>query len=297
LNQDINNTNSSDINLTSHTTEWTEIITADKALLDLGLKEVWRYRDLLILFVKRDFISTYKQTILGPVWFFIQPIITVITYSFIFGRLLGVSTGGTPRILFYLSGLTIWNYFSECMVKTGQTFIQNSSIFGKVYFPRLVLPLSIIISGLIKMGIQYSIFLILLAYYYIKGDTVGINVYILLTPVLLLITASLGLGLGIIVTALTTKYRDLLYLVQFTVQLLMYSTPIIYPLARTRGVFRHILLLNPMTAIIETFRYGHLGSGGIELIYLGYSALFAIVVLAIGTVLFNKTERTFMDTI
>ncbi|TSD66472.1 ABC transporter permease [Inquilinus sp. KBS0705] len=276
---------------------WTEIITPKKALLDLQLGEVWRYRDLLFLFVKRDFIATYKQTVLGPLWFFIQPIITVITYSIVFGYLLGVSTGGTPRILFYLGGLTVWNYFSECMLKTGQTFVLNANIFGKVYFPRLVLPISIVISGMIKMGITYALFLILIAYYIIKGDNVSMNAYALLAPVLLLITAVLGLGVGIIISALTTKYRDLLYLVQFTVQLLMYATPVIYPLSRTHGLFRHILLLNPMTAVVETFRYGHTGAGGVEPIYILYSAAFAFVALAIGTILFNKTERTFMDTI
>jgi lipopolysaccharide transport system permease protein len=293
----INYTNKDNRNITPQPDQWTEIISSKKALFDLQLAEVWRYRDLLILFVKRDFIATYKQTILGPLWFFIQPIITVITYTVVFGHLLGVSTGTTPRILFYLSGITLWNYFSECMTKTGQTFISNANIFGKVYFPRMVLPLSIILSGLIKLGIQYGLFLLIMGYYYFKGDSINTNYYVLLTPVLLLITAVLGLGTGIIISALTTKYRDLLYLVQFTVQLLMYSTPIIYPLSHAHGVVRDILLLNPMTSIVETFRYGHLGTGGIPLIYVGYSAIFAITVLFVGAILFNKTERTFMDTI
>jgi lipopolysaccharide transport system permease protein len=278
---------------------WTEVISPKKALLDLQLKEVWRYRDLLLLFVKRDFIATYKQTVLGPVWFFIQPIITVITYSVVFGRVLGVSTGTTPRILFYLGGLTMWGYFSDCMLKNGQTFIANSNIFGKVYFPRLILPISVVISGLIKVSIQYMLFWVLIVYYQVvKGNPhVSVNTYALLTPALLLISGTLGLGLGIIISALTTKYRDLLYLIQFTVQLLMYATPVIYPLNRTHGVYHKILLLNPMTSIVETFRYGHLGSGGVPLVFLLYSAGIALVLLAIGTVLFNKTERTFMDTI
>lgn len=283
----------------SETIGWTEVISSRSNWFDLKLDEVWRYRDLLAMFVKRDFIATYKQTILGPLWFLIQPLITIITYSIVFGYILNIAVGEVPRVLFYLAGLTMWSYFSECMKKTGSAFISNAKIFGKVYFPRLILPFSIIISGGIRLGIQFALFLGVMLVYYLKGEQFVPTIYALLSPVLVLIVAGLGLGVGIIVSALTTKYRDLLYLVQFSVQLLMYATPVIYPLSMASGVVRTLLLLNPMTSIVEAFRYAWLGPAAGELNpgFLLYSFLFMLIVLFVGILMFNRVERSFMDTV
>lgn len=283
--------------MAQYSNEWTEVISSRSKWFDFKLPEVWKYRDLLFLFVKRDFIATYKQTILGPLWFVIQPVITIITYSIVFGYILNISVGNLPRIVFYLGGLIMWNYFADCMNKNGQVFIANANILGKVYFPRMVLPLSIVLSGLVKLGIQFGLFLIVLAWYYIQGEDIQPNAMIWLTPFLVLLVAGLGLGLGMIISALTTRYRDLLYLVQFSVQLLMYATPVIYPLYQVPPLFKKILLLNPMTPVVETFRYAFLGQGGVELIYLGYSAAFMLIVLFTGVSVFNKAEKSFMDTV
>ena len=276
--------------------EWTEIIEPQHSLLDLQLNEVWRYRDLLILLVRRDFVATYKQTILGPVWFFLQPILTTLTFTLIFGRIAGLSTDGLPMILFYMAGITLWNYFSECLNRTSTVFRDNAAIFGKVYFPRLIMPLSIISSNLMKLGIQFGLFLTCWVYYLAIGQ-IEPNIYLFLTPILIILMGGLSLGFGMIISAMTTKYRDLAFLLTFGVQLFMYATPVIYPLSSISETYRPLILANPMSSIIETFRYGFLGSGSFSWLMLGYSALFTIIIVLAGTVIFNKVEKSFMDTV
>lgn len=277
--------------------EWDLVIEGSSSLFDLKFKDIWRYRDLLIMFVKRDFVSFYKQTILGPLWFFIQPLFTTIIYTFIFGNLAAISTDGLPQPLFYLAGITAWNYFADCLTKTSTVFKDNSNIFGKVYFPRLILPLSIVASNLVRFVVQMLLFLGMLGYYYLQGAAFTPTWALLMFPVLVLMMALLGLGLGLIVTAMTTKYRDLAFLVTFGVQLLMYTTTVIYPLSAAPIKYRHIIELNPMTGIIEAFRYCFLGKGVFTPLSLGYSAIFIIVVLFLGVIIFNKTEKTFVDSI
>lgn len=277
--------------------QWTEIIEPQSSLFDLRLKEVWRYRDLLTLMVKRDFVATYKQTILGPVWFFLQPILTTLMFVLVFGRIAGLSTDNLPMILFYLAGITLWNYFAECLNRTGTVFKDNAQVFGKVYFPRLVMPLAIVVSNLVKLGIQFLLFLIVWAYYLAKGANVHPNSMVLLLPFLILVMGGLGLGFGMIISALTTKYRDLVFLMTFGVQLLMYATPVIYPLSSIGPKYRWLILANPMSSIVETFRYAFLGSGTFSWSHLGYSTAFMLVVLVAGTLIFNKVEKSFMDTV
>lgn len=277
--------------------EWTLIIRPKSGWLDLQLADLWRYRDLVMMFVRRDFFSLYKQTILGPLWFVIQPLLTTLTFTIVFGNIAQLSTDGLPKVLFYLSGVTAWNYFSECMLKTSETFNQNSAIFGKVFFPRLAVPLSVVVSNLIKFGIQLGLFLGFY-FYFLAGDAnIRPNSALLLLPVLLLMMAALGLGTGIIVSSLTTRYRDLRFLVQFGTQLLMYTTPVIFPLSKIPEQYRWIVAANPMSPIIETFRYGFLGAGTFSWELLGYSAIVTTVILALGAVLFNHVEKTFMDTV
>lgn len=277
--------------------QWTEIIAPSRNLLDLRLHEVWRYRDLLFLLVKREFVATYKQTILGPVWFFLQPILTTLTFTLIFGRIAGLSTDGVPMMLFYMAGITLWNYFAECLNRTATVFKDNAQVFGKVYFPRLVMPMSIVVCNLVKLGIQFALFLMFWAYFYFTTDALHPNALVLLTPVLVLIMGGLGLGFGMIISAMTTKYRDLVFLLSFGVQLFMYATPVIYPLSQIGPKYRWLIQANPMTSIIESFRYGFTGSGTFTWGALGYSAAFALTVLMLGTVVFNKVERSFMDTV
>lgn len=277
--------------------EWTLIIRPRTSWFDLHLDDLWRYRDLVIMFVRRDFFSLYKQTILGPLWFFIQPLLTTLTFTVIFGNLAQLSTDGLPKVLFYLSGVTAWNYFSECMLKTSETFNQNSGIFGKVFFPRLVVPLSIVISNLIKFGIQLLLFLGFYVYFLSGENNIHPTSALFLLPVLLLMMAALGLGTGIVVSALTTRYRDLRFLIQFGTQLLMYTTPVIFPLSRIPEQYRWIIAANPMTPIIEAFRYGFLGTGTFNWEMLGFSAITTLIVLAVGILLFNRVEKTFMDTV
>lgn len=276
---------------------WDEVISRKSAWWSINLKEIWTYRDLLILFVKRDFVSVYKQTILGPLWFFIQPIITTLVFTLIFSKLASIPTDGIPSSLFYLAGITAWNYFADCLNTTSNTFNSNKDIFGKVYFPRLIVPLSIVISNLIKFLIQFILFLAVLFYYTIIGTAIHMNLMILLTPILILMMAGLGLGFGMIISSLTTKYRDLQFLVIFGVQLLMYGTPVVYPLSLMSEKYRWLLLLNPMTAIIETFKLAFLGAGTIESFHLIYSFLFMVVLLIIGIITFHRVEKNFMDTI
>jgi lipopolysaccharide transport system permease protein len=276
---------------------WNLIIERKKSLFDLKFADVWRYRDLLLMFVKRDFVSFYKQTILGPLWFFIQPIFTTLVFTFVFGNLAKISTDGLPQALFYLSGITAWNYFSDCLTKTSTVFKDNANIFGKVYFPRLIMPLSIVVSNLVRFGVQLLLFVVVIVYFGLKGADFHFTWVIALFPVLVMLMALLGLGLGLIITAMTTKYRDLSFLVSFGVQLLMYGTTVIYPLSAAPEKYRNLIELNPMTGIIEAFRYAFLGKGYFTAWSLGYSAIFTAVVTMMGIIIFNKTERSFVDTI
>ncbi len=276
---------------------WTSIIKPKTKLLDLNLKELWQYKDLIIMFVKRDFKTLYKQTILGPLWVIINPMLTTLMFTVVFGGIANISTDGMPQFVFYMAGNTVWSYFSTCLTKTANTFINNSAVFGKVYFPRLVSPISTVLSGLINFFVQFVLFMFFVIYYMMSGDAVRPNIYILLTPVLLLLIAMLSLGFGIIISSLTTKYRDLSILVTFGVQLWMYATPVVYPISQIPLHWRNLMLLNPIAPIIETFRYAFLGSGTIPWFYLGLSVITTIVVLFIGIVLFNKVQKTFMDTI
>ena len=279
-------------------THWDIEIKPTRSLLNIDFKQLWQYRDLLLMFVKRDFVTIYKQTILGPLWFFIQPIFTALIYTFIFGNIANISTDGLPKILFYMSGTICWNYFADCLNKTATVFKDNQHIFGKVYFPRLITPLSIVVSGLLKLGVQLLLFICFLIFYHFFTDVnLQLNVEILLFPLLIILMGALGLGFGMIITSLTTKYRDLVFLLQFGVQLLMYATPVIYPLSSMPEKYKWIIVLNPMTSIIETFRYGVLGEGSFNWFYLVYTVVFAISILCIGTIIFNKTEKDFMDTI
>ena len=279
------------------TENWDLVIDGETSLFDLNLRDIWRYRDLLLMFVKRDFISFYKQTVLGPLWFFIQPIFTTIVFTFVFGNLAGISTDGLPQYLFYLSGITCWNYFSDCINKTSTVFKDNANIFGKVYFPRLIIPLSIVMSNLVRFGVQFILFIIIIFFFANQGDNFHITLVIWLFPLLVILMAMLGLGLGLIITAMTTKYKDLTFLVTFGVQLLMYGTTVIYPLSAAPEKYKYFIELNPMTFIIESFRYGFLGKGNFSINGLIYSSVVTVSVFLIGIVIFNKTEKTFVDTI
>ena len=272
---------------------WDLIIQNKSSLFRLDLHEVWRYRDLLRMYVKRDIITFYKQTILGPMWFFIQPIMTTIMFMFVFGGIAGISTDGVPQAVFYLAGLVCWNYFADCLTKCSDTFNANQQIFGKVYFPRLIVPFSIVISNMVKMGIQLVLFLVVYAYYFIVLGTFEINWTIVLFPVLLLMLASLGLGFGLVISSLTTKYRDLRFLITFGVQLWMYATPVIYPLSVMKQNYPDkiwVIVANPLTAIIETFKYGFTGVGVFEWNYLLYSFVMSIAVLLLGIIVFNRVQ-------
>ena len=277
--------------------QWTEVIQPRTNLFDLGLADVWRYRDLVMLFVRRDFVSTYKQTVLGPIWFFIQPLLTTITYMIVFGGIANLSTDGLPQLPFYLAGVTIWNYFAQTLTTVSTVFTANAAIFGKVYFPRLTMPLSIVISNLVRFGIQFALFLAVWGYYLVRTSSLHPNLYMLLTPLLLVLMGLLGLGLGMIFSALTTKYRDLAMLLTFGVQLLMYATPVIYPLSKLPVKYKVFILANPLSSIVETFRYAFLGSGTFSWGALGYSTAVTLVVLVLGTVIFNKVEKSFTDTV
>lgn len=277
--------------------DWGLIIEPNRGLLKLNFKDVWRYRDLLVMFVKRDFVSFYKQTILGPLWFFIQPIFTTVVFVFVFGNLAGLSTDGLPQYLFYLSGITAWNYFSDCLTKTSTVFKDNANIFGKVYFPRLIMPLSIVVSNLVRFGVQLVLFFVVMIYFGMQGANFNVTYGVLLFPLLVVLMALLGLGLGLIITAMTTKYRDLSFLVTFGVQLLMYGTTVIYPLSAAPEKYRYLIELNPMTGIIEAFRFAFLGQGHLTLNSLIYSIVFAMAAAFLGMIIFNRTERSFVDTI
>lgn len=282
---------------TSTQVEWDLIIRPNRAWWDLRLGELWRYRDLIRLLVWRDFVAIYKQTILGPLWHLIQPIFTTGVFTIIFGNIAGLPTDGIPSFLFYMAGNTVWGYFSLCLVSTSTTFTDNAGIFGKVYFPRLSVPVSIVISNLISFSIRLGVFIVFLLYFMLAGSTIHPNLWILLLPVLLLIMAGLGLGVGIIVSSLTTKYRDLQHLVGFSVQLLMYATPVIYPLSSVPQEWQWLILANPLTPVVEIFRLGFLGTSAVEPVFLLYSLAFTVVTLLIGVLMFNHVESTFMDTV
>ncbi|SEO24124.1 lipopolysaccharide transport system permease protein [Mucilaginibacter gossypiicola] len=283
-----------------HPEKWDIEINAKSSLLDLKFKDIWHYRDLLVLLVRRDFISFYKQTILGPVWFFVQPVITILFYTLIFGNLAGIPVDGLPKPLFYLAGTIIWNYFADCLNKTSTVFKDNAGILGKVYFPRLIMPLSIVLSNLIRFAVQFLLFIILYIIFVLKGEHIVPNAAALLLPLLIVMIASLGLGLGMIISAVTTKYRDIAFVVAFGVPLLMYATTVIYPLsvAQTKyPKYSWLIKFNPITAVIETFRYGLLGKGSFSWELLTYSIISTILILLVGIVIFNKVEKTFVDTV
>ena len=266
-----------------------------KSLFNINLKELWAYRDLIALFVRRDFVALYKQTILGPLWFIIQPLLSTAMFTIVFAKIAQFSTANLPPVVFYLSGTVAWNYFSTTLLKTSDTFTQNASIFGKVYFPRLTVPVSIVISNLIQFAIQFTLLALIIIYYSFNGYDFHFDLTLLLIPVMLLILAGLGLGFGILISSLTTKYRDLKQLISFGVQLWMYITPIIFPLSSVSGKYRIFFVMNPLTGIIETFRTILLGVGHMNYFYLGYSAAFMVVLLVIGVIMFNRIERNFMD--
>jgi lipopolysaccharide transport system permease protein len=284
-------------NIITHLMEYLTEIKPKNKLFEVDFKEIWRYRDLYSLFVKRDIITQYKQTILGPSWFFIQPALTTVMYMIVFGGIAGISTDSLPQPMFYLAGIVCWQYFSDCLNKTSSTFTANQGIFGKVYFPRLIVPLATVTSNLVRMGIQFLLFIAVYIYYLIIGVNVAPNAYILLLPLLFVMLAGLSLGFGIIISSMTTKYRDLSILFTFIVSLWMYATPVIYPLSTMSEKKQWIMALNPVTSIIETFKFGTMGVGTFSWGMLGYSFGFMVVLMAVGIVVFNKVQRSFMDTV
>ncbi|MCQ2273999.1 MAG: ABC transporter permease [Bacteroidales bacterium] len=288
----------------SENQEWTTVIKPKDKLLAVDVKELWRYRDLFTLFVKRDITTQYKQTVLGPLWFIVQPAMTVIMYMVVFGGIAGIDTDGIPQPLFYLAGTCMWQYFSDCLGKTSNTFVSNSGLFGKVYFPRLITPLSNVTSNLMRFGIQFGLFLIVYIVLAIIGCTAHLTWYVLLFPLLVVMMAGLALGFGVVISSMTTKYRDLQILFSFLTSLWMYATPIVYPLSRVEGKIvmgfdlHTIMCLNPVTPVMETFKHGFLGAG--EFIgwgWLAYSFVFMLVLLSLGVVVFNRTQKSFMDTV
>lgn len=266
---------------------------------DIDLKGIWRYRDLYYMYVRRDIVTQYKQTILGPLWYIIQPLFTTIMYMFVFGGLAGISTDGAPQPLFYMAGIVLWGYFNECFTVSSDVFGVNANVFGKVYFPRLIVPLSGVTSGLLKMLIQLCIFIVIYLYYVLTlpAGTLQINASLLLFPVLIFMLAMHGMSWGLIISSMTTKYRDMKFLVQFGIQLFMYATPVIYPLSAAPEKYRDIIALNPLTPIFEAFKYGCLGCGSFDWSGLLYSSLFMLVTLFLAVIIFSRTERNFMDTV
>lgn len=280
-----------------HNEDWSETISSQTKWHDLKLDEIWEYRDLISIFIKRDIISLYKQTILGPVWFFISPLFTVLIYVLIFGRVAQIPTDGIPSTIFYLSGITMWNYFNSAFSATSNTFVSNAAIYGKVYFPRMVTPISLVISNLIKFGFQFTLYLAFWIYFLWKGQ-IHPNIYIAYFPLLLILMAGIALGCGIIISSMTTKYRDITYFISFGITLLMYATPVIYPMSLIKnGKMLSILHLNPLSPIIETFRYGFTGAGSFSNWGLLYSFSFMCICLFIGLLIFNKVQKSFMDTV
>jgi lipopolysaccharide transport system permease protein len=277
--------------------DWTMEISSRSGWFDIDLSELWRYRDLIVLFVRRDFVANYKQSFLGPLWFLLQPLLTTIVFTIVFTYIANISTEGLPPLLFYMSGIIAWTYFANCMTQTSNTFINNTAIFGKVYFPRLVIPVSVSITNFLTFVIQFGLFLIFLVYYYLEGAFIQPNIWIFLIPLLLIQMAALGLGMGLLISSVTTKYRDLTFALGFGVQLWMYATPVVYPLSQIPLKWQWVFALNPMTAVIETFRYAFLGNGAIQPLFLEVSFIMTILILSLGIILFSRVERTFMDTI
>lgn len=277
--------------------EWTTIIQPRTGWFDINLSDLWRYRDLILLFVRRDFVANYKQTILGPLWFLLHPLLTTLVFTLIFGMVAKISTDGTPRMLFYLSGLVMWNYFANCLIKTSDTFVSHAAIFGKVYFPRLTVPVSTVLTNMLTFCIQFGFFLVLTVVFYMRGAPVRPNLWVLVTPLLLVQMAALGLGVGILVSSMTTRYRDLSFLVSFSVQLWMYATPVVYPMSLVPARWQWLYTLNPMVSIVEAFRHAFLGTGSLNprvvITSLGITGL----LLILGVIFFNRVEKTFMDTV
>jgi lipopolysaccharide transport system permease protein len=277
--------------------EWTEEIKSHSSIFSVNYKEVWHYRDLLLMLVKKDYVTFYKQTILGPIWFFIQPILTTLIYVLIFGKIAKLSTDGAPQIAFYLSGVTIWNYFSESLTKTSTVFRDNAAVLGKVYFPRLIMPLSIVVSGLMKFAIQFALFIAVVMYYTFAENTLHPNIWLLATPFLVLLMAAFSLGLGMIFSSLTTKYKDLVFLLTFGIHLFMFATPVVYSVSSIPADRQWIVNLNPLTGIFECFRYGFLGTGSFTPETLIMSTGIIALILVLGVLIFNKVEKSFMDTV
>lgn len=277
--------------------EWESEIKSDDSLFSINFKEVWHYRDLLFMFVKRDYVTFYKQTILGPLWFFVQPILTTVIYVLIFGKIANLSTDGAPQIAFYLAGITIWSYFSEALTKTSTVFKDSAHIMGKVYFPRLIMPLSIVASGLMKFGVQFALFICVILYYTFVTNSIQPNLWVLMTPFLIVLMAAFSLGLGMIFSSLTNKYKDLVFLLTFGIQLFMYATPVVYSITSIPEGYKWVVNANPLTGIFECFRYGFLGVGSFDPFSLIYSTVVTFFILLIGVVIFNKVEKSFMDTV
>jgi lipopolysaccharide transport system permease protein len=276
---------------------WTEEIKSQNTLFSINFKEVWHYRDLLLMLVKRDYVTFYKQTILGPIWFFIQPLMTTVVYLVLFGQIAKLSTDGAPQIAFYLAGITIWNYFSEALTKTSTVFKDNANLFGKVYFPRLIMPLAIVCSGLMKFAIQFGLFIAVVLYFTFINPKIHPNLWVLITPFLVLLMATFALGLGMIFSSLTTKYKDLVFLLSFGIQLFMYATPVVYPTSAMPTKFAWLLHINPLTGIFECFRYAYLGTGSFQPMDLLISTILIVTLFFIGIVIYNKVEKSFMDTV
>jgi len=276
---------------------WTEEIKAESSLFAINFREIWHYRDLLFMLVKRDFITFYKQTILGPLWFIVQPLLTTLIFVILFGNIAKLSTDGIPQLAFYLAGITIWNYFAESLTKTSSVFTANASIFGKVYFPRLIMPLSIVASSLLKFAVQFALFILVVLYYTFVAQSIQPNLWILFTPVLILLMALFALGVGMIFSSLTTKYKDLTFLLAFGVQLFMYITPVVYPSSALPEKFQILAKINPLSSIFECFRYAYLGTGTFTIADLLISTLVIVFLFFAGVLVFNKVEKSFMDTV
>jgi lipopolysaccharide transport system permease protein len=276
---------------------WTRIIEPQRSLLSVPVAEIWAYRDLLLLLVRRDFVALYKQTILGPFWFVLQPLMMTVVFTVVFGSIANISTDGLPQTLFYLAGITMWMYFSDTFLKTSETFTLNANIFGKVYFPRVIMPLSVALSSLLKFAVQFVLFICFVVYFTITGSDVQPNWAVVLLPFLLLTMGLMGLSMGMVISALTTKYRDLRFLMTFGVQLLMYGTPVIYPVSAIPEAYRPYILANPITPLMETFRYAFTGAGSFDVMHLGYAVVSTLAMLITALVIFNQVEKNFMDTV
>ncbi len=276
--------------------QWDSVIESRHSLFDINLKELWHYRDLLVLFVRRDFVTVYKQTVLGPLWFFIQPLLTTITFTLIFGNVAQLSTDGAPKIIFYMAGITLWNYFSSCLTTVSGVFNANAGIFGKVYFPRLIMPLTVVISNLMKFGVQFLLFVGFVIYFVVQ-DQIAPNTWVFLTPVIIVLMALIAMGIGLILSSMTTKYKDLNQLIGFGVQLFMYATPVIYPSSSVPLDYQWVVAINPLVGLFDYMRYAYLGVGTFALSDLIYPFLFSVVILIVGVLVFNKTQKTFMDTV